>query len=103
MFLNDRKSADRLRTQRMLFSAWMALAALVVIITMAAGLVTSAHAEEAVDYIQTSSIASAPISKASDRIFVIVLVVTGFVTMAIGGVVLTMNSIQESSSRHRRD
>ncbi|KAA3521161.1 hypothetical protein [Agrobacterium rosae] len=87
----------------MLFSAWMALAALVVIITMAAGLVTSAHAEEAVDYIQTSSIASAPISKASDRIFVIVLVVTGFVTMAIGGVVLTMNSIRESSSRHRRD
>lgn len=74
MFLNDRKSADRLRTQRMLFSAWMALAALVVIITMAAGLVTSAHAEEAVDYIHTSSIASAPISKASDRIFVIVLV-----------------------------
>lgn len=103
MFLNDRKSADRLRTQRMLFSAWMALAALVVIITMAAGLVTSAHAEEAVDYIHTSSIASAPISKASDRIFVIVLVVTGFVTMAIGGVVLTMNSIRESSSRHRRD
>ncbi|WP_320198514.1 hypothetical protein RMR16_009240 [Agrobacterium sp. rho-13.3] len=103
MFLNDRNSADRLRTQRMLFSLWMALAALMVIITMAAGLATTSHATEMVDQIHTSAIAAAPISKASDRIFVIALVVTGFVTMAIGGIVLTLNSIRETSTRHNRD
>lgn len=102
MFLNDRNSADRLRTQRTLFSLWMALAAIVVIITMAAGLATTSHAAEMVDPITTSSIASAPISKASDRIFVIVLLTAGFMTLAIGGVVLTMNSIRETSRRHRR-
>lgn len=112
MFLNDRNSADRLRTQRMLFSLWMALAALMVVITMAAGLATSAHALEAspdqanemVDNIHTSAIASAPISRASDRILVTALVVTGFVTMAIGGIVLTVNGIRETSpTRSRRN
>lgn len=103
MFLNDRNSADRLRTQRTLFSLWMALAALLVIITMAAGLATTSHAAEMVDPMTTSSIASAPISKASDRIFVIVLLTTGFVTLAIGGVVLTLNSIRDSMARNRRD
>lgn len=96
----------------MLFSLWMAVAALMVIITMAAGLATSAKAlevpteqtTELVDNIHTSAIASAPISQASDRIFVTALVVAGFVTMAIGGIALTVNSIREtSSSRHRRD
>ncbi|MBB3945647.1 Mn2+/Fe2+ NRAMP family transporter [Rhizobium skierniewicense] len=101
MFLNDRNLAARLRTQRTLFSLWMALAALMVIVTMAAGLATTAHAAD-IDYIQTSAIASAPISKASDRIFVIGLMVAGFVTMAVGGIVLTLNSIRETSGRHRR-
>ncbi|NTF32541.1 hypothetical protein [Rhizobium skierniewicense] len=101
MFLNDRNLAARLRTQRTLFSLWMALAALMVIVTMAAGLATTAHATD-IDYIQTSAIASAPISKASDRIFVIGLMVAGFVTMAVGGTVLILNSIRETSGRHRR-
>jgi Mn2+/Fe2+ NRAMP family transporter len=101
MFLNDRNSADRLRAQRMLFSLWMALAALVVIITMAAGLATTPHAAETVDMMTTSSIATAPISKASDRIFVVVLLTTGFLTLAIGGVVLTMTTIRESAPRKR--
>lgn len=96
----------------MLFSLWMALAALMVIVTMAAGLATSAKAleipadetGELVDNIHTSAIAAAPISQASDRIFVTVLVVTGFLTMAVGGVALTVNSIRETSStRQRRD
>lgn len=103
MFLNDRKSADRLRMQRILFTLWMTLAALIVIITMAAGLATSSHATEMVDNIKTSAIATAPISKASDRIFVIVLLVTGFATLAVGGIVLTMNSIRETFQRHHRD
>ena len=103
MFMNDRNSADRLRAQRLLFSAWMALAALMVIITMAAGLATASHASEIVDPMTTSAIASAPISQASDRIFVIGLVVLGFATMAVGGIALTLNSIRDSSVRNRRD
>lgn len=102
MFINDRKSADRLRVQRMLFSLWMALAALMVIITMAAGLATSSHASEIVDPMTTSAIANAPISQSSDRIFVIGLVVLGFATMAVGGIALTLNSIRDSSVRNRR-
>ena len=103
MFLNDRKSADRLRMQRILFTLWMALAALIVMITMAAGLATSSHATEMVDPIHTSAIAAAPISQASDRIFVIVLLVTGFATLAVGGIMLTVNSIRETFQHQRRD
>lgn len=103
MFLNDRKSADRLRMQRILFTLWMALAALIVMITMAAGLATSSHAAEMVDSIHTSAIAAAPISQASDRIFVIVLLVTGFATLAVGGILLTVNSIRETFQRRRPD
>ncbi|WP_333631785.1 hypothetical protein [Agrobacterium cavarae] len=87
----------------MLFSLWMALAAIMVILTMAAGLATSSDASEAVDPMTTSAIASAPISKASDRIFVIGLVVLGFGTMAVGGVLLTLSSIRESRLRRNRD
>jgi cytochrome c-type biogenesis protein CcmE len=101
MLLNNRNSDARLRTQRALFSLWMALAAVIVIITMAAGLATTSHAAD-IDYIKTSAIASAPISKASDRILVIGLVIAGFVTMAVGGLILTFNSIRETSWRHRR-
>ncbi len=86
MLMNDRNLADRLKIQKMLFSLWMALAAIMVILTMAAGLATSSDASEAVDPMTTSAIASAPISKASDRIFVTGLVVLGFGTMAVGGV-----------------
>ncbi len=85
----------------MLFSLWMALAAIVVIVTMAAGLATTSHAAEMVDPMTTSSIASAPISKASDRIFVIVLLTMGFFTLAAGGVVLTMTTIRESANRKK--
>lgn len=103
MFLNDRKSTDRLRKQRTLFSLWMALAAIIVLVTMTAGLATATQAAEAVDPMTTSSIASAPISKASDRIFVIVLLTTGFLTLAVGGIALTMNTIRESAPRKRVD
>ncbi|WP_244473483.1 hypothetical protein [Rhizobium sp. Leaf262] len=85
----------------MLFSLWMALAAIVVIVTMAAGLATTSHAAEMVDPMTTSSIAAAPISKASDRVFVIVLLTMGFFTLAAGGVVLTMTTIRESANRKR--
>ncbi len=103
MLTNDRNLADRLKIQKMLFSLWMALAAIMVILTMAAGLATSSDASEAVDPMTTSAIASAPISKASDRIFVIGLVVLGFGTMAVGGVLLTLSSIRESRLRRNRD
>ncbi len=103
MLVNDRNLADRLKLQKMLFSLWMALAAIMVILTMAAGLATSSHASEAVDPMTTSAIASAPISKASDRIFVTGLVVLGFGTMAVGGMLLTLSSIRESRLRRNRD
>lgn len=103
MMTNEQDPANRLKAQKMLFSAWMALAALMVIITMAAGLATSSHASELVDPMTTSAIASAPISKASDRILVIGLVVAGFATMAVGGVIMTLNGLREGASRHRRN
>lgn len=103
MLTNDRNLADRLKIQKMLFSLWMALAAIMVILTMAAGLATSSDASEGVDPMTTSAIASAPISKASDRIFVTGLVVLGFGTMAVGGVLLTLSSIRESRLRRNRD
>ena len=103
MLTNDRNPADRLKVQRMLFTLWMALAAIMVILTMAAGLATSSDASQAVDPMTTSAIASAPISKASDRIFVTGLVVLGFGTMAVGGVLLTLSSIRESRLRRNRD
>ncbi|KQM33685.1 hypothetical protein ASF03_08250 [Rhizobium sp. Leaf68] len=103
MLMNDRNLADRLKIQKMLFSLWMALAAIMVILTMAAGLATSSDASEAVDPMTTSAIASAPILKASDRIFVTGLVVLGFGTMAVGGVLLTLSSIRESRLRRDRD
>lgn len=103
MLTNDRNPADRLKVQRMLFTLWMALAAIMVILTMAAGFATSSRASETVDPMTTSAIASAPISKASDRIFVTGLVALGFGTMAVGGVVLTLSSIRESRLRRDRD
>jgi len=103
MLINHRNSADRLKIQRMLFSLWMALAAIMVILTMAAGLATSSHASDAVDPMTTSAIASAPISKASDRIFVTGLVALGFGTLGLGGVLLTLGSIRESRLRRNRE
>ncbi|MDR6102859.1 Mn2+/Fe2+ NRAMP family transporter [Agrobacterium larrymoorei] len=103
MLINHRNSADRLKVQRMLFSLWMALAAIMVILTMAAGLATSSHASDAVDPMTTSAIASAPISKASDRIFVTGLLALGFGTLGVGGVLLTLGSIRESRVRRNRE
>jgi hypothetical protein len=57
MFTNDRTSVERLRAQRTLFSLWMAVAAFLVIVTMAAGIATSANAAaQAVDTLHTSAI-----------------------------------------------
>lgn len=103
MFLNDRKSADRVRAQRTLFSLWMAVAALAVIVTMMAGLATSAKAAQDIDAITTSSIATAPVSQAYDRIVIVGLVSLAFMTLAVGGIALTINSIRETSRQHRRD
>lgn len=103
MFLNDRKSADRVRAQRTLFSLWMAVAALAVIVTMMAGLATSAKAAQDIDAITTSSIATAPVSQAYDRIVIVGLVSLAFMTLAVGGIALTVNSIRETSRQHRRD
>ncbi len=57
MFTNDRTSVERLRAQRTLFSLWMAVAAFLVIVTMAAGIATSANAAaQAIDTLHTSAI-----------------------------------------------
>lgn len=42
MFVDDEKSAARIRRQRTLFSVWIALAAVTVIATMTAGILTTA-------------------------------------------------------------
>ena len=102
MMTTDRKATDRLRAQRVFFSLWMALAALMVIVTMAAGFATSSNASELIDPMTTSAIASAPISRASDKPFIIALVVLGFATMAVGGIALTLTSLREGASRTRR-
>ncbi|NTJ42929.1 hypothetical protein G6L28_10020 [Agrobacterium larrymoorei] len=102
MFVNDRNSADKLRAKRSLLSLWVALTALIGTITIVAGMVTPSLAAQAVDPITTSAIAAAPISQASDRIFVIALVTAGFFTMAAGGVLLTLSSIRDSAPRKLR-
>lgn len=103
MFTNDRTSVERLRAQRTLFSLWMAVAAFLVIVTMAAGIATSANAAaQAVDTLQTSSIPPAAVtSQAGPHILLILLSAAAFVGLGIGGLTLTRRSLKDEARRYK--
>lgn len=103
MFTNDRTSVERLRAQRTLFSLWMAVAAFLVIITMTAGIATSANAAaQAVDALHTSAIPQvAATTKAGPHILLIVLSAAAFVGLGLGGLMLTRRSLKDEARRYR--
>lgn len=96
MFLNDRNSAERIRAQRTLFSLWMAIAALVVIVTMAAGLASSAHAAQAIDTLTTGSISNPPpVHDKSHQGFMMGFVIMSFLMMLAACSGLARRSIKD--------
>ena len=103
MFTNDRTSVERLRAQRTLFSLWMAVAAFLVIVTMAAGIATSANAAaQAVDTLHTSTIPQvAATTKAGPHILLIVLSAAAFIGLGIGGLTLTRRSLKDEARRYK--
>ena len=102
MFTNDRTSVERLRAKRTLFSLWMAIAALLVILTMAAGLATSANAAQAVDTMQTASIPQvAATAPEGDNTLIIALSGFVFLRLGVGGVVLTRRSLKDEARRFK--
>ncbi|MGI8397024.1 hypothetical protein ACRYWZ_11625 [Agrobacterium deltaense] len=104
MFTNDRTSVERLRAQRTLFSLWMAVAAFLVIVTMAAGIATSANAAaQAVDTLHTSAIpqVAATTTKAGPHILLLVLSAAAFIGLGIGGLTLTRRSLKDEARRYK--
>lgn len=103
MFTNDRSSVERLRAQRTLFSLWMAVAAFLVIVTMAAGIATSANAAtQAVDALHTAAIPQvAATTKAGPHLLLIGLSAAAFIGLAIGGLTLTRRSLKDEARRFR--
>lgn len=102
MFTNDRTSVERLRAQRTLFSLWMAVAAFLVIVTMAAGIATSANAAaQAVDTLHTSAIPQVATTKTGPHILLIVLSAAAFIGLGIGGLTLTRRSLKDEARRYK--
>lgn len=103
MFTNDRTSVERLRAQRTLFSLWMAVAAFLVIVTMAAGIATSANAAtEALDTLHTSAIPQvAATTKAGPHLLLIILSAAAFIGLGIGGLTLTRRSLKDEARRYK--
>ncbi len=103
MFTNDRTSVERLRAQRTLFSLWMAVAAFLVIVTMAAGIATSANAAaQAVDTLHTSAISQvATTSQAGPHTLLIILSAAAFIGLGIGGLTLTRRSLKDEARRFK--
>lgn len=102
MFTNDRTSVERLRAQRTLFSLWMAVAAFLVIVTMAAGIATSANAAaRAVDTLHTSAIPQVATTKTGPHILLIVLSAAAFIGLGIGGLTLTRRSLKDEARRYK--
>ncbi|WCK01399.1 hypothetical protein [Agrobacterium tumefaciens] len=103
MFTNDRTSVERLRAQRTLFSLWMAVAAFLVIVTMAAGIATSANAAtEALDTLHTSAIPQmTATTKAGPHLLLIVLSAAAFIGLGIGGLTLTRRSLKDEARRYK--
>ena len=103
MFTNDRTSVERLRSQRTLFSLWMAVAAFLVIVTMAAGIATSANAAtEALDTMHTSAIPQvAATTGAGPHLLLILLSAAAFIGLGVGGLTLTRRSLKDEARRYK--
>lgn len=103
MFTNDRTSVERLRAQRTLFSLWMAVAAFLVIVTMAAGIATSANAaSQAIDTLHTSAVPQvAATAKAGPHVLIIVLSAAAFIGLGVGGLTLTRRSLKDEARRYK--
>jgi hypothetical protein len=101
MFTNDRTSVERLRAQRTLFSLWMAVAAFLVVVTMAAGIATSANAApQMIDTLHTSSIPQAT-ARAGGHPLLIVFSAAAFIGLGIGGLTLTRRSLKDEARRYK--
>ncbi len=103
MFTNDRTSVEKLRAQRTLFSLWMAVAALLVVIATVAGIAASAHAAtQAVDTLQTSAIPQAAVTPpAGARTLLVILSAAAFIGFGNGGLSLTRRSLKDEAHRYR--
>lgn len=101
MFIEDQQTAQRVRTRRTLFSLWMAIAALTVIVTMAAGLATSAHASELPMIMQSVSSAKAAFSDgANDQAVLMACLVASFLLMMSGTAALARRSLKDVAKDH---
>ncbi|KWT83136.1 hypothetical protein G6L59_10630 [Agrobacterium tumefaciens] len=81
----------------------MAVAAFLVIVTMAAGIATSANAAaQAIDTLHTSAIPQvAATTKAGPHILLIVLSAAAFIGLGIGGLTLTRRSLKDEARRYK--
>ncbi|NTE66866.1 hypothetical protein G6M85_14760 [Agrobacterium tumefaciens] len=81
----------------------MAVAAFLVIVTMAAGIATSANAAaQAIDTPHTSAIPQvAATTKAGPHILLIVLSAAAFIGLGIGGLTLTRRSLKDEARRYK--
>jgi hypothetical protein len=101
MFIEDQQTAQRVRTRRTLFSLWMAIAALTVIITMAAGLATSAHASEISIVMQSVPSSAVALSEGlSDRVVLMACLVVSFLLMMSGTAALARRSLKDVAKDH---
>lgn len=101
MFIEDQQTAQRVRTRRTLFSLWMAIAALTVIVTMAAGLATSAHASELPIIINgVSSAQTALADGLNDRVVLMICLVASFLLMMSGTAALARRSLKDVAKNH---
>ncbi|UXS40955.1 hypothetical protein FY150_09410 [Agrobacterium tumefaciens] len=80
----------------------MAVAAFLVIVTMAAGIATSANAAaQAVDTLHTSAIPQVATTKTGPHILLIVLSAAAFIGLGIGGLTLTRRSLKDEARRYK--
>ncbi|WP_313616574.1 hypothetical protein [Agrobacterium sp.] len=101
MFIEDQATAQRVRTSRILFSLWMAIAALTVIFTMAAGLATSAHASELPMMIQAATSAQTTLFDGlNDRLVLMIALVASFLLMMSGTAALARRSLKDVAKDH---
>jgi predicted transcriptional regulator with HTH domain len=101
MFIEDQQTAQRVRTRRTLFSLWMAIAALTVIVTMAAGLATSAHASEISMVIKSVPSSAVGLSEGlNDRVVLMACLVASFLLMMSGTAALARRSLKDVAKDH---
>ncbi|MDO5896360.1 hypothetical protein [Agrobacterium sp. Azo12] len=101
MFIEDQETAQRVRTRRTLFSLWMAIAALTVIVTMAAGLATSAYASEISMVIKSVPSSAVALSEGlNDRVVLMACLVASFLLMMSGTAALARRSLKDVAKDH---